>query len=68
MSWEFVLIGLGSFAVIAAGMVGFFYYRDPHRFSRRRPDRFDPADKDLPEMERRRTPNEPPRKRPKGTP
>lgn len=69
MSWEFVLIVLAIFAVIATAMVAFFYYVEPTRLTRRKADRFDPYDKELPpEMERRRTPNEPPPAPPKTPP
>jgi len=69
MSWQFALISIAIVAIIIAAMVGFFYYIEPSRLSRRRPDRFDPYKPDLPaEMEARRTPNEPPPKAPPKTP
>ena len=69
MSWQFALIVLAIVAVIIAAMVAFFYYVEPTRLAHRKPDRFDPYDKDLPaEMEARRTPNEPPPKAPPPSP
>jgi len=65
VTWQFALIVLAIVAVIIAAMVAFFYYVEPTRLSRRKPDRFDPYEPDLPaDIAKRRAPHEPAPKAP----